>query len=152
MSNFLLGLSALASLPVAGIADNFGIARTPEQPDRSQLPALIVLPAERDHRLFPARGEGLHTVAFAGAGATFTVAVTHLLLIAPHGSALGARSHMTTLATLIDAYFAALAANLLLDGALAQPPRVQVEAGMVEYGGVRYAGAAFRHLWTLEVS
>jgi hypothetical protein len=28
---------------------------------------------------------------------------------------------------------------------------VQVEAGMVEYGGVRYTGAAFRHLWTLEV-
>jgi hypothetical protein len=29
---------------------------------------------------------------------------------------------------------------------------VQVDSGLIEYGGVRYIGAAFRHLWTLEVA
>ena len=152
MSSFTDALSALAALDVPGVADNFGITRTPAQPDRAQLPALIVTPTERADRLFAARGEGLETLAFANSGATYTSTVTHLLLIAPQDSALGARSHYSLLAALIDGYFAALHANLLLDGALAQPPRVQVDSGLIEYGGVRYVGAAFRHLWTLEVA
>ena len=152
MSNFTDALAALAALDVPGVADNFGIIRTPTQPDRSQLPALIVMPTERADRLFAARGEGLAALAFANSSATYTSTVTHLLLIAPHDSALGARSHYGLLAALIDAYFAALHANLLLDGTLTQPPHVQVDSGMIEYGGVRYIGAAFRHLWTLEVA
>src|SRR5690606_27947646 len=111
-------------------------------PDRTQLPALIVMPTERADRLFAARGEGLAALAFANSGATYTATVTHLLLIAPQDSALGARSHYGLLAALIDGYFAALHANLLLDGALAQPPQVQVDSGLIEYGGVRYIGAA----------
>ena len=152
MSNFTDALGALSALDVPGVADNFGIVRTPAQPDRTQLPALIVMPTERADRLFAARGEGLAALAFANTSATYTATVTHLLLIAPQDSALGARSHYGLLATLIDAYFAALHANLLLDGALVQPPHVQVDSGLIEYGGVRYIGAAFRHLWTLEVA
>jgi hypothetical protein len=152
MSNFTDALAALAALDVPGVADNFGIARTPAQPDRSQLPALIVMPTERADRLFAARGEGLAALTFANSSATYTSTVTHLLLIAPHDSALGVRSHYGLLAALIDGYFAALHANLLLDGALAHPPHVQVDSGLIEYGGVRYIGAAFRHLWTLEVA
>lgn len=152
MPHFADALSALAALDVAGVADNFGIDRVPGQPDRAQLPALLVLPAEHDRRLFPARGDGLHALAFSGAVAAYTVAVTHLLLIAPHDSALGPRSHWPALAALADAYFAALRADLLLAGALARPPRVQLDAGTVDYGGARYVGAAFRHLWTLEIA
>lgn len=152
MPNFTDALNALAALDVPGVADNFGITRTPARPDRVQLPALIVTPVERADRLFAARGEGLAVLAFANASATYTATVTHLLLIAPHDSALGPRSLYAPLPALIDAYFTALRANLLLDGALIQPPHVQVDAGLIEYGGLRYIGAAFRHLWTLEVA
>lgn len=151
MSNFAAALAALAALTVDGVLDNFAVERAPEQPDRAQLPALIVTPAEREDRHFPARGEGLHTPAFSQAGATFTASVTHLLLIAPQGSRLGARSHWPVLAALIDAYFEALHGDPLLDGALVQPPQVVVDSGIVAYGGTRYVGAAFRHLWTLAV-
>lgn len=151
MSHFADALAALADLTVDGVIDNFAIERAPGQPDRSQLPALIVTPAEREDRRFLSRGEGLHTLAFSGASATYTAAVTHLLLIAPHDSSLGARAHWPALAALIDAYFSALNADPLLAGALVQPPQVQVDTGVVEYAGIRYAGAAFRHLWTLAI-
>ncbi|MBK8138050.1 MAG: hypothetical protein IPK52_19935 [Chloroflexi bacterium] len=151
MSHFSDALAALAALTVDGVLDNFAIERAPGQPDRAQLPALIVTPAEREDRHFPARGEGLHTPAFSQAGATYTASITHLLLIAPQGSSLGARSHWPALAALIDAYFEALNGDPLLDGALVQPPQVVVDSGVVTYGGIRYVGAAFRHLWTLAI-
>lgn len=152
MSTFADALAALAALPVSGVTASFAIEDLPEQPDRAQLPALLIVPSDRIDRLFPARGEGLTTLAFGSAAATFTAPVSHLLLIAAQDSGMGSRQHWPRLVAIVDAYFAALKADPLLGGTLAEPPHVRVDAGTVDYGGVRYIGAAFRHLWTLEVT
>jgi hypothetical protein len=150
MGAFRDALDALASLSVTGVRNSCGIAAVPEEIQRGQLPALLALPLERESGgLFVERGDGLQTLAFSGGGTTVEVLVTHLLLVAPASAGSGLRTHLPALVVLIDAYFAALRGDLLLGGALAVPPGVQVQPGLFEYGGATYVGCAFRHRWTL---
>ena len=135
---------------------NFAAADAPSEVDSALLPALIVMPTERDKnqfggRLFSGRGDGFGMVTLGDTGGLYTVEMTHLLLVSPEGRGVTPRSALVGLADGVDAYFAALRADVRLGGALKYPPRVQVEIGMTAYGAGRYLAAAFRHIWTLEI-
>ena len=152
---FRNALDQLALLNVTGVHTHFAIESVPQALRRGQLPALLVLPVERqatpNRRLFPERGEGFEALAFANGPRTTTFAVTHLLLVAPVAAGRGLQTHLPTLIDLIDAYFTALAADVTLGGTLLEPARVLVEPGTFAYGGTTYHGCAFRHRWVLSV-
>ncbi|MFN8380252.1 MAG: hypothetical protein U0452_16455 [Anaerolineae bacterium] len=150
MTPFRSALTALAGLRPAGVTACFAVEDAPDQLSRGQLPALLVrLFDEQDRRFFRERGEAFEALAFAHGPALVTYAVSHLLLVAPEESGLGARSHLPRLADLLDAYFAALAEDPTLGGALVAPARVTVETGTFTYGDVRCTGAALRHRWQI---
>ncbi len=150
MGAFRLALEQLAQLNVAGVSQHYGMDAVPARVLRAQLPCLLVLPGEvESNRLFKQRGEGFQAVAFSGGGRTLTVAVTHLLLAAP--ATYRPRDVLPQLIDLVDAYAAALAADVLLGDTLREPPRFQVEVGRFHHGGDAFHGCAFRHLWLLEV-
>ncbi len=152
MTPFRDALTNLAALAVPGVAHNYDVHTVPDSLSRAQLPALLVLPGEtQDNRLFAQRGEGFRSPAFSGGGKIATYAVTHLLLVAPVSTGRGSRGHLPLLADLIDAYFAALKADVTLGGTLLEPARVQVEPGTFSRAGVTYHGCAFRHTWLVEV-
>lgn len=145
-------LDALANLIVSGVTNHYNITDIPDTVSRAQLPALLVLPLDTEREsLFREKGEGFETVAFSNGTRTVSYAVTHLLLIAPEASGIGLKQHLPDLISAIDAYFAALSANLTLNDTLLIPPQVRVETGIYDYGGVRYIGCAFRHLWSIGV-
>lgn len=152
MATFRAALTALANLPVSGVLHNYDLSALPDDLSRAQLPALLVLPGEvGERRLFGTRGEGFHALAFSGSARTVTCAVTHLLLVAATTDGVGLRTHFPRLIDLIDSYFVALGADVLLGGALLQPPTVTVEPGTFKHGDTLYHGCAMRHLWTLEI-
>jgi hypothetical protein len=152
MATFRTALTNLAVLAVTGVVRNYDIDAVPDEISRTQLPALLVLPGEtRDDELFKERGQGFQAIAFSSGARTITYTVTHLLLVAPVSAGRGMRSHLPTLVTLIDNYFAALAANVTLTSALLEPARVKVEPGVFTHGDIEYHGCAFRHTWLLQV-
>lgn len=147
---FRSALDALASLQPTGISARFSAAEVPAVLSRAQFPALLVLPIdEHDRRLFRERGAAFEALAFANGPKLVTYTVTHLLLVAPAGAGLGVRSILPRLAELLDAYFAALAADPTLGGALAAPARVAVEPGQFDYADLHCIGAALRHRWQI---
>lgn len=152
MATFRTALTNLSSLSVAGVVKNYDIDTAPDELSRAQLPALLALPGEtQDGELFKERGRGFEAIAFSSGAKTVTYAVTHLLLVAPVSAGRGMRSHLPTLVTLIDNYFAALAADVTLSGALLEPAHVKVEPGVFTHGEIEYHGCAFRHMWLLQV-
>lgn len=152
MATFRSALTALAGLTVSGVLHNYDVNAVPDQISRAQLPALLVLPGDvSERRPFRERGEGFHALAFSGSARTITYAVTHLLLVAPVTDGAGARSHYPRLIDLIDAYFAALGANVTLGGTLLEPPKVTVEPGIFTHGDTAFHGCALRHLWLIEL-
>ncbi len=149
---FHIALDRLAALVVAGAAHNYGLDTVPDSVNRAQLPALLVLPGEpQESRLFKDRAEGFHALAFGDGARSVTYTVTHLLLVAPVAAGRGAQSHLPALIDLIDAYVATVAADVTLDGALAEPMQVKIEPGTYKYGAVVYHGCAFRHTWRMDV-
>jgi hypothetical protein len=142
----LNALTELAALNVAGIVRNYGHASVPIRVNRAALPCLLVLPLDADSAAL--RGDGLHTVAFANGPRTLTCTIKHLLLVAPQAQAI-LRQHLPPLVTLIDAYYAALAANVTLSDTLQLPPQIKCDVGVVRYGGESFFGAAFVHTWVL---
>ena len=147
-------LTRLAGLEVPGIANNYAIDRLPAVLDRSQAPALLVLlPGlhEREPSLFREQGEAFTSLTFSAGPRQATLRVTHLLLVAPRGSGAGLRGPLPALVDGIDACLAALAADVTLGDALAEPTRMRVEPGVFRYGGVDWQGCAFRHRWLLEL-
>lgn len=147
-------LTRLAGLEVPGVANNYAIDELPAVLDRSQAPALLVLlPGlrEREQSLFRERGEAFSALTFSGGPRQATCLVTHLLLVAPAGAGGGLRARLPQLIDLMDACLAALAADLTLGDALAQPARVGLEPGRFRLGGVEWQGCAFRHRWLLEL-
>lgn len=152
MPPFRTALDQLALLAVPGIAQNYSLAAVPDRLNRAQLPALLVLPGDpQEDRFFRERGEGFHAAAFSNGSRTVSLTVTHLLLVAPVETGLGARSHLPTIVDHIDAYLDALADDVTLAGALAEPTRVRIEPGIVTHGDTRYHGCIFRHFWLLDL-
>jgi hypothetical protein len=152
MATFRTALTNLAALAVTGVVRNYDIDAVPDEISRTQLPALLVLPGEtQDDELFKERGQGFQAIAFSSGAKTVAYTVTHLLLVAPVSAGRGMRSHLPTLVTLIDNYFAALAANVTLSNALLEPAHVRVEPGVFTHGDISYHGCAFRHTWLLQV-
>lgn len=148
---FRTALTHLAGLSVSGVAHNYDIDAVPETAQRGQLPALLVLPIElQEERPFQERGKGFQTVAFSSGVKTVTYSVTHLLLVAPAAQSKGIRAHLPALVDRIDSYFAALAGDVTLGGALLEPASVRVEPGVFTFGGVDYYGCAFRHTWLIQ--
>ncbi len=149
---FRTALTRLAALDVTGVTQ-YGIDEIPETVARGLLPVLLVLPSDpQNDRLFKDYGDGFRSIAFSGGPRTASVAVTHLLLQAPVMARTGARAHFPALIDRVDAYMAALSADVLLSDALVEPLRVSVEIGTYDYGGVTYHGCAFRHTWLLEIN
>ena len=151
--SFAAALSQLAQLSVTGVTHNYSIETVPDVPQRAQLPALLVLPLMpemQENRMFRETGKGFETVAFSNGLKSITYVVTHLLLIAPVGQSKGLRAHIPLLVSVIDAYFAALCADPVLNDTLMQPARVRVEPGIYTLSGQDYYGCAFRHTWTIQ--
>lgn len=145
-------LTCLASLTVAGVSHNYDVDTLPDALNRVQLPALLVLPLTPPAtKLTRSTGEGFQSIAFSSGPRTVTVAVTHLLLVAPITTGRGSRSHLPNVVDLMDAYCLALAADPLLNDTLLQPAQVQLEAGDFTYGHATYHGCAFRHTWLIQV-
>jgi hypothetical protein len=152
MATFRTALTNLSSLAVSGVVRNYDVDAVPDELSRTQLPVLLVLPGEtQDDELFKQRGQGFQAIAFSSGAKTVTYTVTHLLLVAPVSAGRGMRSHLPTLVTLIDSYFAALAANVTLSNALLEPASVKVEPGAFSHGDTAYHGCAFRHTWLIQV-
>ena len=152
MTPFRAALTNLSTLSVTGVTHNYDVDAVPDNLSRAQLPALLVLPGETQaDELFRERGKGFSAIAFSSGARTVTYTVTHLLLVAPVEAGRGARSHLPALIDLIDAYFAALGANVTLSAALLEPARVKVEPGTFTHGDITYHGCAFRHTWLVQV-
>jgi hypothetical protein len=152
LPTFRTALTNLSTLTVSGVTRNYDVDAVPDEISRTQLPALLVLPGETDDGdLTKERGKGFEAIAFASVAKTVTYTVTHLLLVAPVSAGRGMRSHLPTLITLIDNYFAALAANVTLSDALLEPARVKVEPGTFIHGDIQYHGCAFRHTWIIQI-
>ena len=149
MATFRSALTDLAALSVEGVRSNYDLDALPDLLRLEQLPALLVMPIEQRSRLFNEANASLQTIAFSGSAKTVTYNVTHLLLTAPAGSAPGIRSHLPQLVTLIDAYVAAIAADVTLSGALLMPARVNIEPGVFPLAEREFYGCAFRHLWLM---
>ncbi len=149
---FRSALTHLAALSVSGVTHNYDVDSVPDDLSRAQLPALLVLPLEVEtDRLYKDRGQGFQTIAFSSGPRTVTCVVNHLLLLAPTEARRGLRSHLPDLIDRIDAYFAALSADVTLGGTLLEPARVQVEPRMFQYGHASYVACAFRHTWVIQV-
>ena len=149
--SFRTALTNLAALTVAGVTANYDVDSVPDELNRTQLPALLVLPGDtQENRLFRDRGEGFQALAFSAGAQTVTYTVTHLLLVAPVGTRRGTRAHLPDLIDRMDAYFTALGEDMLLGGALREPAHVKVEPGIFQHGLVAYHGCAFRHTWVIE--
>lgn len=151
MTPFRTALDQLAALVVPGITTHFGIDTLPETVARAQLPALVTLPLETDTLRLTADPAGgvFEALAFANTPREITLRINHLLLVAPAAGGSGLRTHLPRLIDLLDAYFEALGANVTLNDTLAAPARVQVQPGLLPFGGVLYVGCALRHQWTL---
>lgn len=152
MPLFNTALANLAALVVPGVRHNYDLDAVPDELSRAQLPALLVLPGDtQQDALFRERGHGFQAIAFSQGARTVTYTLTHLLLVAPVSGGAGMRSHLPGLIDLIDEYFAALGADVMLGGELLEPARVSVEPGTFTHGAVAYHGCAFRHTWVMEV-
>ncbi len=156
MGTFRAALTALAGLSVSGISANLDVDAVPDEINRGQLPALLVLPVhppkdfdEESNSLFGERGSGFTALGFADSTRTVTYHVDHLLLVAPLNAGSGLRSHLPTLIDRIDAYFSALGADVTLGGTLRQAAQVDVSPGLFTHGGVVYVGCRFRHQWVI---
>ena len=152
MATFRAALTQLSSLKVGGARNNYDLDELPHSLHRAQLPALLVMPVEREaDTLFRERKDSLQTAAFSGATKSVYYTVTHLLLVARAESGLGLRSHLPRLVDLIDSYTAAMSADVTLGDQLLAPARVGVEPGIYPYGDGEFYGCAFRHTWLLEI-
>lgn len=150
--SFRDALTMLATLPVTGIARNYDVDAVPDAPNRAQLPALLVLPIELpEEGIGQERSRGFQAVAFSSGAQTLTIAVTHLLLLAPTTQSKGIRAHLPTLVDCVDHYFAALSEDVMLGGRLREPTQVRVEPGIFTLNGVAYYGCAFRHTWVMMI-
>jgi hypothetical protein len=149
--SFANALASLAALPVAGVAHQYDITNLPAQVPRGALPCLLVTPlTSRRARRYHQAGAFV-SAAFSEGARTATCTASHLLLAAPAG-ALPARHSLPALASLIDAYLAALAEDPTLGGALAEPASVSLEADTFAWGSGRYYGCAFHHRWLLRLT
>ena len=155
MTPFRDALTRLAGLQVPGIVHNFDIDALPAVLDRGQTPALLVLlpgAQERQQALFRQQGEAFVALAFSEGPRSVVCLVTHLLLVTPVNAGAGLRSQLPRLVDCMDAYFATLAADVTLGGALLEAAQVGVEPGVFAHGGGDWQGCAFRHRWLLEVT
>ncbi|MEQ8673202.1 MAG: hypothetical protein RLP44_28025 [Aggregatilineales bacterium] len=157
MGTFRAALTALAGLSVSGISANLDVDAVPDEINRGQLPALLVLPVnppknpddDETGSLFDERGSGFTALAFTESTRTVTYHVNHVLLVAPLNAGSGLRSHLPALIDLIDNYFSALGADVTLGGTLRQAAQVDVQPGIIVHGGVAYVGCRLRHEWVI---
>lgn len=150
--SFRSALTQLSQLSVNGVQHNYDIDAVPESLSRAKLPALLVMPieAEDDNSQSRESGQGFQAIAFSGGARSVEYRMMHLLLIAPSNNGKGIRSHLPMLIDTIDAYFTALAGDVLLNDNLAEPTQVQVEPGRFIVGGIEFIGCAFRHTWLID--
>jgi hypothetical protein len=141
-------LDALAALTVPGIRTNFGLNAIPEKITRAQLPALILVPMLDATRRRKYGEFGM--AAPSGAQALAHYLITHLLLVKPVGTGLGARSALPGLVDLVDDYGATLRANAHLSGALFYPVSYSVVIAPIHFAGVEYHAAQFWHTLTVQ--
>lgn len=143
-------LNNLGLLNVVGIAHNYGINDLPESLSRAQLPALLVMPIDKQtDSFYQERGLAFTAAAFANGTKSARFVVNHLLLLAPVKQGEGMRDHLEALADSIDAYMEAIAADLTLGGALEEAANVSIETGIFSHGTGQYYGCAFRHTWII---
>lgn len=146
-------INALTALNIDGVAQSFALDTVPDVLRRAQLPALVPLPLDINHaRGIEEQGSAFITLGFSDAPATAEYTLTHLLLISPYETPHGLRVQLPRLATLIDAYSAAIAGNPRLNDTLHLPAKIRIDPGIVTYGGTQYVGCAFRHRWLISVT
>lgn len=135
-------LTNLAAVSVSGVT-SYPLDATPDSLTTAQLPALVLLPE------LSGESSGLEPNRFSAGDGCLQVQIAHVLLVAPVASGFGMRAHLPTLIALIDTYFAALAADPLLNGALSVGLRCGLRLGVTRYAGIEYHSATFLHTWIL---
>lgn len=143
-------LTALAALDVPGVTLSSTLDALPDRLAPDQLPALLILPGDPygARRAFDA-DDGLRALTFGGTADSVVVHITHALLVVPSAAPLSQRRAVPRIVDLIDAYTAALAADLTLGGALARPAHITLAPDTFAYAGIAYYGCLFRHTWAL---
>ncbi len=137
----------LAAVGVSGVTSSYDLDELPNTLPAADLPALA--PA------FPAgvgalgeEEEGLSTLTYDGSVWTAILHVDHMLYWSPAWSEAGLAVVLPDLIDAVDAYLEAISADGTLNGALDTELEIlRVQVGVVEYAGVRFYGARFRHRW-----
>jgi hypothetical protein len=137
-------LTALTSLTVSGVT-LYAFGTSPDLIPATVLPCMVA-------RIDDVFNDALVSATIAGEGGIASIPVMHTLFTNTMGVGRSEARDANTPA-LIDAYFAALASDLTLGGALARPLSiVWLQTGGIEWGNSLYYGVRFRHLWQFEIS
>ncbi len=139
--------SSLAALSVDGVTTSYDLDDLPNVLPAADLPALF--PAfSGEAGTLGEDAHGLSTLTYDGSAWAAVLHVEHVLAWTPAWSDEGLRAALPDLVDAVDAYLSAAAADGTLSGALDAPLEVErVQIGVVEYAGVRFYGARFRHRW-----
>ncbi len=134
----------LAAIAVVGVATSYDLDDLPGVLPAAHLPALIPTFPEGGR----GDGEGLETLTYDGSAWRAALHVEHLLIWSPQRAGTGLMAVLPALVEAVDAYLEAISEDGTLGGALHEPLVIErVQVGVMEYGGVRYYGARFRHRW-----
>lgn len=108
-------LTNLAAVSVSGVSNSYDVSAVPSSLTTAQLPALLPFIMGRGG----GGGEaGFRVGAFDGGSAEVTYRVDHVLFVEAVGQGRGLLDILPAVATLIDAYVSAMAADSFLNGAL----------------------------------
>ena len=142
--------SNLAAISVTGVATSYDLDELPNVLPAADLPALVIdFPAQSGWRK---DAQGLAALTYDESVWLAGLQVEHVLYWAPAWSDVGLLAALPDLIDVVDAYLAAVAADGTLSDALHEPLVIErVQVGVVEFAGVQYYGARFRHRWFRQI-
>jgi hypothetical protein len=141
-----MAFSRLAALGVSGVQTSYDLDDLPNSLPAADLPALA--PAFPEETGQTGDSDGLETLTYDGLAWLAALEVDHVLYWSPAWSEVGLSAVLPDLIEAVDNYLDAVSMDGRLGGVLDQElVIVRVQVGIVEYGGVKFYGARFRHHW-----
>jgi hypothetical protein len=138
--------SRLAAVNVTGVQTSYDLDDLPNTLPAADLPALA--PSFPDGGGQAGGLEGLETLTYDGSAWLAALEVDHVLYWSPAWSEVGLSAVLPDLVEAVDSYLDAVSADGTLGGVLDEELTIlRVQVGVVEYGGVKFFGARFRHRW-----
>ena len=140
-------VSSLATFggTVPGITKSFGLSDLPQNINREDLPAALIVPEVGTE-------QGLKLLSMMGNSPSVVIEVTQLVLVAESGDT-PLREAMPTMLTILDAYNAQAKAQKFLDTQAAPPNQVVMQysimLGISEWEGISYHSLSTKHQYTI---